>query len=179
MSNVIPIPARTSLFAEPAGRAGDWWEPIEVSAAYGAAELNREAERCRLPIDLVYSLLVERALIEEDIAVCALDTRRARTALNDAAHTTPALGPGCLHTSYVRMLRSGESDYERESEEQLAGRDLLLPLRLHESARSLDLRNVCKTASLKDTLAWEIAAASNGQFMREWALRVLLATFSA
>jgi hypothetical protein len=77
------------------------------------------------------------------------------------------------------MLRSGESDYGRESEEQLARRDLVLPLRLHEAARALDLREVCETALLDEAVAWEIAAASSSQFMREWALRLLLVAFAA
>lgn len=152
---------------------------MEVSAADVGGGLHLEAERRRLPIDLACTLVVERALIEEDIAGSALDSRRARTALNEAAGTTPTLGPGSLHTSYVRMLRSGESHYGRESQEQVAGRNLLLPLRLHEAARALDLREVCEIASIGEAVAWEIAAASSGQFMRDWALRLLLAAFAA
>jgi hypothetical protein len=178
MSNVAPIPARIPLFAEPAGRAGDWWEPIPVSAAEVATGLAAEANRLRLPVDLLATLLVEHALIERDIADCGVDGARARAVLVSAGEDQPTTGPGRLHTSYARMLRRGERDYERESDAQLAQRDLMLPLRLHDAARSLDLGEVC-IESLDEAIAWEIAATTSGQFMREWALRLLLAEFSA
>jgi hypothetical protein len=179
MSNVVPIPARVPLFGEPAGRSGDWWEPIPVNAAEVATGLAVEANRLCLPVDLLVTLLVEHALVERDIADCGVDEARARAVLVSAREDQPTTGPGRLHTSYARMLRSGERGYERESEAQLAQRDLMLPLRLHDSARSFDLGEVCKFESLVEAIAWEIAAATSGQFMREWALRLLLAEFAA
>lgn len=170
---------RQPLFAEPAGRAGDWWEPLSIPAAEIRGALHSEAEQRRLPIDLLAALLIEHALVENDIAACALDGRRARAVLTAAADAKPTLGPGCLHTNYVRMFGTGERGYESESDVQLADRDLVLPLRLHEAARTITLREVGDGAALDEAIAWEIAAASSGQFMREWALRLLLAAFAA
>lgn len=178
MSNVVPIPSRVPLFAEPAGRVGDWWEPV-ATAADVVGQLQVDAERRRLPVDLLAALLVEHALVQNDIETCRLNAGTARSALADAAHGQPSAGPGCLHAGYLRMLRSGERRFEREGNEQLSRRDLVLPLRLHEAARALDLREVCEAASLDEAVAWEIAAAASGQFMREWALRELLAVFAA
>jgi hypothetical protein len=179
MSKIVPIPTRMPLFAEPAGRAGDWWEPTGVCAAEVATGLRVEVDRHRLPVDLLAALLVEHALVESDIAACAVEDACARTALNDAARAKPTLGPGCLHTSYVRMLGMGEYDYEREGDEQLARRDLHLPLRLHDAVRTVDLEEVWNSEVVDEAIAWEIAAASRGQFMREWSLRTLLVSFAA
>jgi hypothetical protein len=178
MSNVVPIPSRLPRFAEPAGRVGDWWEPV-ASAAGVAGQLQVEADRRRLTVDLLAALHVERALVQNDIETSGLHAGAARAALANAAHGQPSAGPGCLHAGYLRMLRSGERGYERESTEQLARRDLFLPLRLHDAVRVLDLRGALDTSAVGEAVAWEIAAASNGQFMREWALKVLLARFAA
>lgn len=173
MSNVVPIETRVPLFAEPAGRPGDWWEPLAVSAEV-AVGLNREAGLHHLSVDLLAALLVERALVVQDISDCVLDPMRARATLAAAADRQPATGPGHLHTSYVRMLRGGESGYQGERAAQLAQRDLILPLRLHDAVRSVDLAEVCASDSLDEAIAWEISAATSGQFMRGWALRTLL-----
>lgn len=178
MSNVVPIPARGALFTEPAGRAGDWWEPISVDAAR-AVGLADEAAKRRLPLDLLASLVVEHALVERDIAESAVDKMAATRALDAAVQRIPASGPGCLHTSYIRMLGRGDGVYEPERDDRLAQRDLMLPLRLHQAASSVDIAAVCRLGALDEAIAWEIAAASSGQFMREWALRVLLVDFAA
>jgi hypothetical protein len=174
MSHVVPIPVRLPLFAEPAGRPGDWWEPISLCAAKAAGQLHAVAHARHLPVDLLAALLVEHALIARDIADCGINAGRARAALAAAGEAQAPTGPGRLHTAYVRMLRSGEYDYEHEGEAQLAQRDLVLPLRLHEAARALDLRKACDADMLDEAIAWEISAATTGQFMREWVLRMLL-----
>lgn len=179
MSRITPIPTRAPLFAEPAGRAGDWWEPIPVGAAEVAVALAPDANRLRLPLDLLVALLVEHALVVSDIMECGGDFPHARTALAAAAAQEPTVGPGCLHTAYVRMLRLGVSGYERESEGELCRRDLMVPLRLHHAASAIDIVETCQRSSVDEGITWEITAASSGQFMREWALRVLLADFAA
>lgn len=174
MISVVPIPARVPLFAEPAGRPGDWWEPLGISASAAAAHLAAEADRRRLPVDLLVALLLEDALVVQDIADCGLDALSARATLSTAAERHASSGPGRLHTSYVRMLRRGEVDYERQTEARFAQRDIALPLRLHDAAGRLDLPSICQRNSIDQALGWEIAAATSGQFMREWALRALL-----
>jgi len=174
MAIVVPIPARPPLFAEPAGRPGDWWEPVPERAVSVAAVLGTEARRRRLPVDLLAALLVEHALIGCDVAECAVDPRQATAALAGASEIAAASGPGRMNTSYIRMLRTGELGFEPESDAQLARRDLILPLRLHDAAARLPLRDLSSQA-LDDAVRWETAAATHGQFMREWALRVLLA----
>jgi hypothetical protein len=173
--NVAPIPLRAPLFAEPSGRPVDWWEPLRGTVAEVAARLGGEAKRRRLPVDLLAALLVEHALIIRDIADCRIDREQARTALADAAAARVASGPGRLHTFYVRTLQTGERGCENESDAELARRNLVLPLRLHEAACGLELVNCCRIGSLDEAIAWVIAAATSGQFMREWALRMLLA----
>lgn len=175
MINVVPIAVRDPLFAEPAGRPGDWWEPIPRSAAEVAPALGAEGAKRRLPVDLLAALLLEGAQVSRDIAECGIDAERARSALARAGSGLAATGPGRLHTSYVRMLTNGERDFEHESDAQLGQRDLVLPLRLHEAARALQLPEICDPGSFDEAIMWEIAAATSGQFMREWALRVLLA----
>jgi hypothetical protein len=174
MSNVVPIPARAPLFAEPAGRPGDWWEPVPERAAATSALIG-EANRRRLPIDLLVALLVEHSTICRDIVECAIDARSAAELLERACQPSAASGPGRLNTPYIRMLRTGDARFEPESAAQLARRDLLLPLRLHGAASQLPVAEVCSSGALDDALRWEAAAAADGQFMREWALRLLLA----
>lgn len=173
MTNIATIPLRQPLFAEPAGRPGDWWEPVPIRAGV-AAGLSAEAARRRLPVDLLATLLVEHARVLHDITDAGIEAGQALAALSVAGEGQATSGPGRLHTSYVRMLRSGEHAYEHESNAQLARRDLVFPLRLHDAALSLELREVCDGDSLNEAVAWEVAAATSGQFMREWALRTLL-----
>ena len=174
MSNVVPIEIRVPLFAEPAGRPGDWWEPLAVSAG-AASILSAQSRRLRLPVDLIAALLAEHAIVERDITECGIDAARARATLATGAARQPTTGPGHLYTSYVRMLGGGESNHKGEGDAQLSQRDLVFPLRLHDAVRSLDLAEVCASDTLDEAIAWEISAATSGQFMREWALRTLLA----
>ncbi len=173
MSNVIPLSTPAPLFPEPAGRPGDWWEPVPMATA-AIVRLGREGMRRRLPVDLLAALLVEHALVISDISGCPGDPLPAHAALGRAATELAAIGPGRLHTAYVQMLRGGERGYEHESDVQLARRDLVLPLRLHEQVRDLDLPKAFECDRLDEAISWEIAAASGGQFMREWALSTLL-----
>jgi hypothetical protein len=178
MQNVVPLHTTPPLFSEPAGRPGDWWEPVSAPAEV-AGTLRVEARQHRLPIDLLAALVIEHALVTRDIEVAGIDRSRARAALGEMAATQPSIGPGRIHVGYVRTLRSGERDYDCETEEQLARRDLVLPLRLHDATCTLDLREVCEAAALDEAIAWETAAASSGQLMREWALGVLLTAFAS
>jgi hypothetical protein len=178
MSNVVPIPSRLPLFAEPAGRPGEWWEPLHGHAASIVAHLGTEAQRRRVPVDLLATILVERALICGDIAACAIEPLQAQRVLDAAAVPGAALGPRHLNTAYVRMLHVGDTAFELESELQLARRDLLLPLRLHEAAVALPLDEITATADVDEAVRWEVAASATGQFMREWALCALLAALA-
>lgn len=174
MSNITVVSPRRRLFAEPAGRPGDWWEPVPIAAAEVAGRLGSEAYLRRLRIDLLVALLVEHGLVLHDTSSCGIDCARARGALAAAVEVLASTGPGRLHTSYVRMLRRGERDYWRESDAEIAQRDLVLPLRLHDSALSKDLSDLCTSEFVGEAISWEIAAATDGQFMREWVLRTLL-----
>jgi hypothetical protein len=175
MTNVLPIRLREPLFVEPAGRPGDWWEPVGLPAIEVEEHVRREAAARRLPLDLLFALLVERMLVTSDIADCALEAEAARAVLAAEAASLASAGPGRLLLSYVRVLRTGERNHEPESELQLARRDLVLPLRLHEAVRCCDLRAVCSGGGSEEAIRWEVAAATGGQLMREWALRALLA----
>jgi hypothetical protein len=147
---------------------------VSITAAEVAVQLGTEAHRWGLPVDLLAALLVEHALILRDISDCGIDAARARAALTVAADALPATGPGRVYTAYVRMLRGGERGGRRESDAQLARRDLVLPLRLHDAVRGQQLCDACDGESLNEAVAWEIAAATCSQLMREWALRTLL-----
>lgn len=175
MPNVVPLPLRAPLFDAPAGRPGDWWEPVSIAAEEVAMRLGTDACRRRLPVDIVAALLVEHALVVRDIGECGLDADRSRAALTAAGDAPLATGPGRLHTSYVRMLRGGQRDYEPASDAQVTARDLVVPLRLHDATRDLELPELFSGDLLDEALDWEVASATCGQFMREWALRILLA----
>lgn len=179
MTNVVPILASGPLFDEPCGRPGDWWEPFPFTAGEIAAEVRREAASLGLPLDLVVALLIERGHVISDISECGIGLDRAVLAFERGETETPSAGPGRLHTTYVRMLRSGVPNPARENERQLAQRDLVLPLRLYGAARKMGLEDLGQHAAIDEAIRWEIAAARNAQFMREWALRVLLAETAA
>jgi hypothetical protein len=114
-------------------------------------------------------------VICRDISECAIELRSAAEALAQACRLSAASGPGRLNTTYIRMLRAGDARFESETAAQLARRDLVLPLRLHGAASRVALAEVCSPAALDDAVRWESVAAADGQFMREWALRLLLA----
>jgi hypothetical protein len=167
MSNLFALPPAAVLDA-PRGRPGDWSEAIDLDIDREA--LDRAAARLRLEPDLIAALLVERELVLHDLADAGLDAPRAQSLLDLAglADDAPAVGPGNLFFGYLRDLRLGRL----ERREPSVGRRLMLPLRLHESVRraapALDLGDA------EQARAWEIAAASTGLQMREWALRCVL-----
>jgi hypothetical protein len=180
MNKVIPLPVRPGLFVAPAARPGDWWEPLPRHDASVAAALYDEGSKRRLPIDLLAAVLIEHSLVERDLADCGLDARTAMATLNDASELgSISGGPGRLNTPYVHMLRAGDRCFEPESRARLAARDLMLPLRLLGRTAQLSLEDVFSAAALDDAIRWEIAAATADQFMREWALQVLLAAATA
>jgi hypothetical protein len=92
MPSVIPIPGRAPLFAEPAGRPGDWWEPLPGMTAAVAAPLRREAKGRRLRVDLLTALLVERTLVRRDIADCSIDQGQVVRGLSQIASEKGAAG---------------------------------------------------------------------------------------
>lgn len=175
MSTVVPIPARLSFLAEPAGRAGDWWEPVPQITAATAVGLCAEGSRRRLSVDLLTALLVERALIDHDVVDCAIEPLWAAAALAEASDLPAASGPGRLNSPYIRTLRTGDLAFEPESKARLTRRDLILPLRLHGAAVRLPLADLLRAERIDEAIRWETAAATTDQFMREWALRALLA----
>lgn len=167
MSNVFPISA-APIFDPPRGRPGDWSEPVDMPGIVAEA-LDAEAARLRLPPDLVAALLVERALLLEDLARAGLSGARAQALLDQAAaRVGAALGPGNLFFRYVRDLRSGFADETSSA----VGRPLMLPLRLHEPLRRLECG--LDTRHADQARNWEMRAANESVFVREWGLRVAL-----
>lgn len=166
MSNVVQFPPSPDLGA-PRGRPGDWSEPFDLAADREA--LDAEAARLRIDPDLLAALAIERELVLRDLDQAGLDRAHGQQLLDAAASVEgPALGPGNLFFGYVRDLRVGAA----RSGGSTKGRSLMLPLRLHESLRRVDLE--LDLAGDEQALAWEIAAAFAGLQMREWALRVAL-----
>ena len=167
MSTPSALP-HSAILDAPRGRPGDWSEPIDLDVDREA--LDRAAARLRLAPDLLAALLVERELVLRDLADAGLEPSRARALLDLAAAVddAPAVGPGNLFFGYLRDLRLGSLELVDPS----VGRPLMLPLRLHEPLRRDRL--ALDTGDGEQAKGWEIAAASAGLLMREWALRVAI-----
>lgn len=167
MSNLLPLPP-TAILDAPRGRPGDWSEPADLHIDREA--LDQAAASLRLEPDLVAALLVERELALRDLAEAGLQSSGAQALLDltAAVADAPALGPGNLFFGYVRELRLGGP----EPADSSVGRSLMLPLRLHEPVRRSGL--VVDPGDAEQARAWEMAAASAGLQMREWALRAAL-----
>jgi hypothetical protein len=168
MPNVHPI-APAPLFKPPAGRAGDWSEPIWLDGLDVDA-LAEDAGRRRLPVDLLATFLLERRLLVSDLEDVGLARADALRVLDAAAvQPPPVTGPGRLHVAYIRSLKRGDS----ASHDEARDRPLMIPLRLHAAARLLDATTL-RIGDIQQALEWECAAASDERFMREWGLFVTL-----
>jgi hypothetical protein len=132
--------------------------------------LDRAANRLGLAPDLVAALLVERELALSDLVEAGLERTRAEALLDEAAaaDASPSVGPGNLLFGYLRDLRHGLV----ASGEPSVDRWIMLPLRLHESVRRTGL--AVDPEDAERARRWELAAASSGLQMREWALRAAL-----
>ena len=167
MGNLVRLPPPAAIDA-PRGRPGDWSEPIDLQVDREA--LDRAANRLGLAPDLVAALLVERELALSDLVEAGLERTRAEALLDEAAaaDAAPSVGPGNLLFGYLRDLRHGRL----ASGEPSVDRWIMLPLRLHESLRRTRL--AVDPEDAEHARRWELAAASSGLQMREWALRAAL-----
>jgi hypothetical protein len=169
---------RAPLFREASGRFGEWFEAAGP-LLHRNEPLVREATRRDLDPSIVLTLLVERELLLVDLAAAGVAVANAMAELRAAASSIPLQGPGTPHGSYVRqlMLSCRRPAHPRTGE---APRDIqaAVPARLLARVKG----NVCDRAisaaatavALDDAILWEVAAASAGRTMAEWALLVLL-----
>lgn len=167
MGDLLRLPPAPILDA-PRGRPGDWSEPVDLHIDRDA--LDRVARRLGNEADLLAALLVERELLLADFEEAGFERLQAQALLDEAApaDTEPSVGPGNLFFGYLRDLRQGRAGRSESS----VGRWIMLPLRLHEPLRRSNL--VVDPADAEQAKRWEIAAATAGLQMREWALRVAL-----
>ena len=168
MTSLFRVPPTATIEAL-RGRPGDWSEPIDLQVDREA--LDRVANRLGLAPDLLAALLVERELALSDLVEAGFERTRAEAVLDEAAaaaDAAPSVGPGNLLFGYLRDLRHGRV----ASGEPSINRWIMLPLRLHESLRRTVL--AVDPEDAEHARRWEVAAASSGLQMREWALRAAL-----
>jgi hypothetical protein len=172
MRNLRLIESAEPLFDPPRGRPGDWSEPLTLDSL-GAEKLDHAAQALKVEPDLLAALLVEHALLLRDLVEARVDVDRARDHLNrEASALATSPGPGRLLATYVRDLRRGARPSSRGQ-----GPQVLIPLRLHDEAVVVAHRLCVSDAA--EALRFEIAAASSGKLMREWALQVALRVFAS
>ena len=174
MGTLHELPRRTPDHLETAGRFGDWREPLGRELA-DARPLCRAAEACRVDPDVALTLLVERALVLEDVRWLGHDPEEARAVLGlEAEELQAALPPEHPSASYARGL-GGLGP---------AGRYVLhgipsLPARLLDRVDDARVEAVVAErplyTALAEAVAWERAALGAGRLLGEWALLVLLA----
>jgi hypothetical protein len=169
MPNVQALQPPQLLLDAPAGRAGDWSEPLLLQGL-AADALDAVARQRGLPVDLLVGLLLERELLLGDLASAGIAASDAIALLDDASsRPRPLAGPGRLHAHYVRYLARG--DYAVH--ESALARPLMIPLRLHEAARQVEAATL-EASHVASACAWELAAAAVDRFMRDWGLLVAL-----
>lgn len=149
--------------AQRPGDRHDAWS-LERLATAALDQIRSGAVASRVPIELAVSLVVQRALVENDLAV-ALGDDRARIArrLDLEADTAQVLRPvSPAYAAYVRELTGGSSI-------GTLGSSVPLPLRIIERIGDAPLRADVASVDVRGAVAWERAAALAGQTMAEWA----------
>lgn len=169
MLNVRPLQPSPLLLEPPAGRAGDWSEPLLLQGLATEA-FDAVAQQQGLPVDLLVALLLERELVLGDLASASIVRGDAVALLDEASsRPRPLAGPGRLHAHYARYLARGDGAVQ----ESVRGRPLMIPLRLHEAARQVEAATL-EATQVASACAWELSAAADNRFMRDWGLLVAL-----
>jgi hypothetical protein len=149
-----------------ARRPGELHEALRLSTS-AAEQLAATANAARVSTDIAGTVLLEAAIVVNDVGV------GARTPLRAAASSTAGVR---------RRLTAAETDYlraltmrRRESAPVAAPATLSLPVRLVGIVADMDVDAAIDAVEIDAALAWETAALISGRTMAEWAFRVLLA----
>jgi hypothetical protein len=175
MGTLHELPHREPLYAETAGRYGDWREPLRSELA-DAQRLCRAAAARRVDPGVALTLLVERALVLDDLRWLGHDVEDARTVLGLEAAEQPAplLGPGQPNAGYARAL-NGLAPAGTRDLRGIPSLPARVLARVDDARVEAILDETPLTLALGEAVAWERAALATGRSMAEWALLVLLA----
>jgi hypothetical protein len=152
-------------------RPGDRREPMPVKVDQTLMQLAAEAAARGLELDQAAGLLVERALALRDAESLGIPSGAAREALDSAVNSLTRLAVPASTARYVRSLVAQLATARPREAEGV--RQLALPVRLIARAAALDFAKVLVARDLDEAIRFEIAAASCGRTMSEWAMFVL------
>jgi hypothetical protein len=157
-----PLPDLPALYDDAIRRPGELHEPVILDAAQHVA-LDRAARRAKLPTGVTGRLLLEAALVCEELG--GLRAIAAPDRLDEAA----------ARAKVRRRLSAAEADYLRHLRNPPGMRQTLLtvPVRLISRLHGLDVARALGEDPARAT-AWEMAALLAGRTMLEWALAVML-----
>lgn len=154
------LPSSQRFFEGGPRRPGELHESLHLEAAT-VSRAAAVAEAAHLPLDLAVRLLVEAALVRDDLA-----------SRGGAHEEYLDMAAGAAMVS--RRLSAAEADYLRA----LRRRDFVstlptLPVRLIGRLDRIDLAQAL-AGDARRAARWEIAALLEGRTMLEWALMVAL-----
>jgi hypothetical protein len=147
------------FFGPPELRPGELHEPY----AGPVSEAFREAMAARgVPISLAATVLAEYELVVAMLnSYCSIDELNARSRRVSVNSTRPLLA------SYIRTLLAVANGQQVDVPASAA---VVVPSRLADRMRACDAALTLEPADLPTALQWELAAATTGQTMTEWAL---------
>jgi hypothetical protein len=174
MTELLNLPIAEPVYAEAAGRFGDWHEPLPFETECPNA-LHGAAARHRISTPLAFTLLLERSLVLADLEALAHDPDEVRFVLDaEAADEWPLLGPGQPNLGYARALRGAEPGGWTVRAARFSVPVRLLD-RLDETFVDETLAEPALAEVLGEAILWEQAALASGRLLAEWALLTLLA----
>jgi hypothetical protein len=143
--------------------------PVKVDQTL--MQLAAQAAARGLELDQAAGLLVERALALQDAESLGIPAEAAREVLDSAVNSLTRLAVPASTARYVRSLVAQLAI--ARSREAEGVRHLALPVRLTARASGLDFARVLDARDLDEAIRFEIAAASCGRTMSEWAMFAL------
>jgi hypothetical protein len=157
-----PLPDLPQLYDEAIRRPGELHELVVLDEEQRFA-LERAAQQAGLPTGITGRLLIEAALVSEDLA--SLCATAAAERLDAAA----------ARARVRRRLSAAEADYLRHLRHPTGLRQTLLtvPVRLIGRLDEIDIGAALGGDPVR-AAAWEIAALLDGRTMLEWALAAVL-----
>ena len=155
-----PLPDVEALITNAARRPGELHEPVPIDRQT-AGWLAVEAERTKSHPDVLASVLVEAALVAEDLGASCL-----RGAPPDTQQTS-RLAVSAAEADYLRALTVGRSGPRRAVRQRPT---VALPMRLIGRLSGRLLADLLRVVPADDALAWEVAALRQGRTLAECVL---------
>lgn len=153
-------------------RPGDHHQLVLVPASPALGRFAAAAAAAGLVLHQGLALCVERRLLLDDVAAAGFDPTWAVEALDAAATGAVARLPlSAAVANYVRALAAPPA---RSSELGTGPLRIMLPIRLVDRARQMGITRALEPEAIEAAMAWERAAALQGQTMSAWGLLELL-----